>query len=71
MHAGTLTRFFLALIMETLKTNWQLLNMLKIYTSSTGELRYVSLSMIAISCECEDKFLFSSSKNWLSCMPRA
>jgi hypothetical protein len=70
MHAGTSTRSSLALMMETLKTNWQLLNMLKIYTSSTGQLRYVSLSMIAISCECEGKFLFSLSKNWLSCMPR-
>jgi hypothetical protein len=55
----TSTRFFLALMMETLKTNWQLWNMLKTYTSSTRRLRYVSLSMIADLSECEGNiFIF-------------
>ena len=49
MHAWTSPKFSLTLIMETLKINWPLLNMLKIYTSSTGRLRYVSLSMMAFT----------------------
>ena len=70
MHSGISIRCSLALMMETLKTNWQLLNTLRIYTNSTGQLRYVSLSMIAVPCECESKILFSLSKIWYSCMPR-
>ena len=63
-------------MMKTMITNWQLLTMLKIYTSSTGRLRYVSMSMTAFFLlNAKVKFIFFYEKfgdlyvQNMSCVP--